>query len=287
MFGISKICIFFIISFTSLLHQAHSQEILKYTNDGMCISQMKNGKINWTEGKITAIGKAAPPNKEKKESSNFILNSAKIDAKRNLIHIFKNMSLKTGLSVQDYASHSDLIMAGIERVVMDANIKEQRYTSDRAIEVSIEMSLFGVLLQFILPEDIKQIPNIKIIKPDEHNTKKEQYTGLIIDAGGLDFEPVIYPVIVSEDGQLVYSSIFISREYAVQKGVCQYVCDLNTALTAKRIGNNPILIKGLRKSSSNNASIVISRSDSNKIEQLTERHFFMKQCKVIILLGNQ
>ena len=112
------------------------------------------------------------------------------------------------------------------------------------------------------------------------------YTGLIIDARGLELEPALYPTIVSEQGNEIYSSLFISREFAVQYGVCTYICSMDKAIREKRIGPHPLIFKALRKSSDENASVVISMADTKQIEKATERHIFLKECRVIIVMGH-
>lgn len=141
----------------------------------------------------------------------------------------------------------------------------------------------------VLPDDIRQISKINPEKPVINSQKLGMgnipYTGLIIDARGLELEPTLYPTIVSEQGNEIYSSLFISREFAVQYGICTYLCSMEGAIREERIGSHPLVFKGLRKSSNGNASIVISMADTKQIERVAERHIFLKECRVIIVMG--
>jgi hypothetical protein len=250
-----------------------------------CITDLKNGKINWSTGFITAKGNAIPEDNE----INFhetIAGAARADASRQIIDILKQIKIYNQLTVGEYASKNDVIMAGIEKTDRDAKILRQYYTSALAIEVTINTSIFGGFLQLVLPEKIRQIQKINSNQPLNKGStiEKKPYTGLIVDARGLSFNPVLYPIIVSEQGNEIYSSVYISREYAVQKGVCQYLCSMEQAFLNKRIGYNPIVFKGLRKEGKLNSSIVISLSDAQFIEKRTERHTFLKECRVIIVV---
>ena len=250
-----------------------------------CITPKENGSVNWSTGAVKATGKASPSDNTLNESPDAILERAKLDARRNLIKILKQIAFNSTDSTS--FSPGDAIMAGIEKRAMDAAISQQHYTSDRAMEVTIETNMFGGFLQLVLPEEIGEITGLKIIPGREQSNKRPEYkknTGLIIDARGIDFQPVIYPSIVSEQGDEVYSSRFISREYAVQAGVCQFSCNPDSIQTNKRTGSNPLIIRGLRKGGKTNQSIVISRSDAETIEKTAERHLFMKECRVVILL---
>jgi hypothetical protein len=148
--------------------------------------------------------------------------------------------------------------------------------------------LSGGFLQLVLPDEIRQIPKINpdILSETPKESGKIPYTGLILDVRKLDFDPVLYPVIVSEQGGTIYSAVFISREFAVQHGVCKYMCAMDNALQDPRVGSHPLVIKGLRTSGKENTAIVISTADAKQIEQSTERHLFLKQCRVIFVTGN-
>lgn len=254
-----------------------------------CETRLDNGTIDWTAGSVRAVGKASPPASSTSASPDAVVGAAKADASRNLISVLKTLVPTIETSGENGSASRETLLAGIEKTAMDAQIVDQHYTSDRAMEVVLEISMFGGFLQLVLPEEIAEIPTIEAIATgktgDELSRTGIPYTGLILDARGIDFSPVIYPNIVSELGDPIYASMFISREYAVHQGVCQYVCCMEQAHEETRAGINPMVIKGLRKGGNMNTAIVISRSDAEKIEKATEFHSFMRQCKVIIVLG--
>jgi len=257
--------------------------------NGQCVSTYENGIINWSTGKVSAKGKASPDKNGTVESPDSVLGAARADASCNLISVLKNIQFNGEQSVGEYIASNETTMAGIEKNAMDAVVVEQHYTSDRAMEVTLETSIFGGFLQLVLPDDIGEIPKIESIKTNLKNVEKQReekkpFTGLIIDAGGMDFHPVLYPVIVSELGDILYSSAFISRDFAVQHGICSYVCNMQTQIAEDRIGSNPIFIKALRKGGEKNSSIVISKSDAEKIEKVSEYYILARECRVVILL---
>ncbi len=251
-------------------------------NTSLCITQLKNGAINWTTGMITATGKASVEDNTK-ASHKSVPGSARADANRHIIDILKQLIINNSLRVGKYASGNDIIMAGIEKTARDAVITRQYYTSALSVEILIETSMFGGFLQLLLPENIRQIPQINIGNPQKKIVADNFYTGLIIDARKLGIEPVINPVIISEQGDDIYSASFISREFAVQNGVCKYYCNMDQALKDDRIGSHPLIIKGLRNAGKQNTAIIVSMSDYLILEKTTERHTFLKECRVIIV----
>lgn len=249
------------------------------------ITKFDNGWVNWSTGKILAVGKASPED-NKDSSHTSVPGSARADANRQLIEILKKIKINNTLNVTQYASKNDIILAGMEKTARDAKILKQYFTSALSVEIRIETSIYGGFLQLILPEEIRQIPQInsETGKGPTDSHYEKSFTGLIIDAKGLDVEPVLNPVIVSEQGHRVYSSEFISREFAVQNGVCKYACNQEAALKDERIGPHPLVFKGLRKEGKENSSIAISMSDYHLFEKTTERHRFLKECRVVIII---
>jgi len=273
-------CVLAVIFFIDSFCMANQDQPKSYH----CITQFENGSINWSTGNVSAIGKASPED-NRETSQELVPGSARADASRQIINILKQIKINNALSVEEYASKNDVILAGIEKTARDATILKQYYTSALAVEITIETSIFGGFLQLVLPEEIRQISKIspEIREMDTKLIGENLYTGLIIDARGLGVEPVLNPVIVSEQGHDIYSSVFISREFAVQKGVCKYLCSMDQAVKDKRIGNHPLVFKGLRKEGKQNTTIVISMSDYRLLEKTTERHVFLKECRMIIV----
>lgn len=250
-----------------------------------CISHFTQGSINWSTGKIQATGKAGP---ETDKGGNLIPapGSARADAGKKIIQLLKKVAIFHSLTVDEYAAKDDVILAGIEKTAQDARITKQYYTSALDVEVTVETSIYGGFLQLVLPDHIRQISEISTQKSKKSPPKPANHiprTGLVIDARGLGLEPVLYPTIVSEQGDEIYSSVFITREFAVQYGVSTYFCNMDAALAHKRIGSNPLVLKGLRRGENKNSSIVISMEDTRLIEKVTERHSFLRECRVIIV----
>ncbi len=253
-----------------------------------CIISMKQGTINWTTGTITVTGRSGPRiSPENNPESD--PGAARADANRLLIDLLKQITIYNGLTVGQYAAQNDAIMAGIEKTARDAIIIRQHYTSALDVALTVQTRIFGGFLQLVLPDEIRQIPKINpdsLLSNALVEPAKTPYTGLVLDVRKLDFVPVLYPVIVSEQGKTIYSAVFISREFAVQQGVCKYVCTMDNALLDPRAGSHPLVLKGLRTSGKENTAIVISTADAKRIEQATERHQFLKQCRVLFVTGN-
>jgi hypothetical protein len=181
-----------------------------------------------------------------------------------------------------------------------APVVDQAEQPDGKLEVTVQMALLGPLAQLVLPESIKQVESIRSIPsveggqakaampelagypaaPDESNV----YTGLIVDARGTGAKPAMVPLLVDESGKEVYGSVFVSREYAVQQGLCMYAGDLADPEQHPRVGPRPLVVKGLRTLEGRESAIVISSADAAKLMDVSANLGFLKQCRVIIIL---
>jgi len=111
-----------------------------------------------------------------------------------------------------------------------------------------------------------------------------KYTGLIVDAHGLNFSPSIAPMILTgSDNRQVYSSLEVSRTSAIERGLVGYYKSIELAKRdTARIGNNPLLVKGI-KTVINSYHIWIRENDALQIYESNSTQGFLKECRVGIV----
>ena len=265
------------------------------------VENIGNGSINWTKGILQATGIGASPEEYygKPQARPMALRAARIDAMRNLLEVTQGVRIDSATVVKNFAVTNDVIMAKVSGMVKGAQIVKQEYLSDGTVEVTMQMSLHGGFAQLILPQEIRQVEPIKSVpslsveppKPSPVIPSKtaekptsEIYTGLVVNAIGLNARPAMSPKIVDETGQEVYGSAFVSREYAVQQGMSGYAKDITAAQSNPRVTNNPLTVKGLKTEGPGNSDIVISNADASKLRSASEHLSFMKKCRVMIVV---
>jgi hypothetical protein len=110
------------------------------------------------------------------------------------------------------------------------------------------------------------------------------FTGLVVDARGLNARPAMSPKILDERGNEVYGSAYVSREFAVQQGMAGYAKDLTASQTNPRVTNQPLTVKGLKTEGPGQSDLVISNADADTIRSASENLSFLKKCRVMIVL---
>ena len=273
--------LFFVLTLVLLLMFS----VFGYTDNSKDVIELKeNGSINWSRGVVQAKGIGIPPTKLSGDSNarTEALTDAKLNASHETLKIIKELRINGTTVVGDYAIQEPAIMSKIENMVNNAKVVKKEYLTDGTVKIEMEVNLRGGFAQLILPKEIKPLDSIKLVTMNKTSTPV--FTGLVVDAKGLGVKPVMVPKIIDENNQEVYGSAFVSREYAVQQGMSGYSRDLKESLKDKRVSDYPLVVKGLKTSGPGHSEIVISNADASKLRGISESLYFMKKCRVIIVI---
>ena len=107
---------------------------------------------------------------------------------------------------------------------------------------------------------------------------------MVVDSRGLKTRPAMSPKIIDENGQEVYGSAYVSREFAVQQGMSGYAKDLQKAMNNERVASNPLVVKGIKTNEQGHSNVVISNADASKIKSSSDNLSFLKKCRVMIVV---
>ncbi|MBI5063546.1 MAG: hypothetical protein HZB87_08830 [Desulfatitalea sp.] len=264
------------------------------------VETLPSGAINWSRGYLVAKGTFAPERSEVPAAMNpeQSIEQAQRQALRNTLRTLQEVRLDANRRVSELMAADEQIRARVNEMAATARVIEIQPLSDSAVRVAVQMELLGGFAQLVLPGEIKQVESIKQMPAPAGQTaseaqtpprpaapaKPEGHSGLIVDARGIGAKPAMVPLLLDENGKEVYGPAFISREYAVQHGVCEYDRSMETSAHQKRVAPNPLTIKGLRTMHGRNCDIVISNADADRLRDASANLGFLKQCRVIIVL---
>ena len=272
------------------------------TDTDSIIEKVNTGNINWTRSIITANGGATPSQASPGDtaavdaiSMDRMISLAHERAKNNLLLALDVVRMNADGYLADIMEENPTIYNKVAEIAMGVPIAQTNQLENGDIEVMVELLIPGGFSQLVLPKEIKQVEYIKPIntqtqpetaleEPDNPSASTGAYSGVIIDARGIEARPAMVPVILDESGREVYSPAFISREYAVQNGVCVYIHSTDALQQIARIAPNPLLLRGLRTQGQNQCNIVISDADAFKLRDSSTNLHFLKQCRVVIII---
>jgi len=248
------------------------------------------GVVNWTDGYVEAVGIGAPPQRYigTPQARPNALRAGQIDAYRNLLEVINGVRVNSTTTIRDFTVESDIINTQVQGVVKGAKTMKQEYLSDGTVEVTVRMPLSGNFASVIIPRILEKrqtMPAPQLTpQPPAPATASEVFTGLVVDARGIQARPAMSPRIIDEKGQEVYGSMNVDREYAVQQGMSGYARDLTAAQSNPRVTNNPVSVKGLRTEGAGRSDIVIANAEAERIRAAGDQEGFLKKCRVMIVL---
>ncbi len=252
---------------------------------GEVVQQFDQGSINWSTGKVVAVGIGAPPSKPANmaQARAMARRAAITVARRNLLEISQGVQVDSMTLVKDFTVRSDIIRTSVQGVVRNAQVIDTAYMSDGSVEVTMVMSLGGEFANVILPPPPVGTA-FPLPPPGTEMPASQVYTGMVIDARGLGARPAMAPKIVDESGKEIYGSAMVNREFAVQQGMVGYAKDLSAAQGNNRVTDRPVTIKALRTSGAAKVDVVISDSDAAKLTSAAENLSFLQKCRVMVVL---
>ncbi len=253
------------------------------------------GKINWTGGYVEAIGIGAPAQRDigKPQARPNALRAAQLDAYRNMIEVINGVRVDSTTTIRNFTVESDVINTQVQGIVKGAKVMKQDYLSDGTVEVTVRMPLAGDFASVIVPRILER----RLVQPPPAATAPpvppadvapapvaEVFTGLVVDARGIQARPAMSPRIIDENGQEIYGSMSVEREYAVQQGMSGYARDLTAAQSNPRVTSNPLSVKGLKTEGAGRSDIVIANGDATRVRSSGENLNVLKKCRVMIVL---
>lgn len=246
------------------------------------------GTINWQDQIIRATGIGAPnPKMPLAAQRAGALEAAKRIALRNLLETVKGMSITSETTVRNAMMENDVITTRVSGIIRNFKVVDTRYMSSGDVEVDVEVPLSGVLTDALLPATGAPMPVGQGFPIDPSGYTLPQnvvFTGLIIDARGIGARPAMAPKILDENGNEVYGTGYVSREYAVQIGVVGYEKDINRAKANERVTDNPLIVKAKKTSGTGQNDLVISNNDAQNVVGAAKNLNFMENCKVMVIL---
>jgi hypothetical protein len=245
------------------------------------------GNINWQDQIIRSTGIGAPnPKMPLAAQRAGALEAAKRIALRNILETVKGMAINSETTVENAMMSSDVINTQVSGIVRNFRVAATRYMSTGDVEVDVEIPLSGILTDALLPgQQGVMMPGQNFpIDPSFLPQQSGVFTGLIIDARGTGLRPAIAPRVLDEQGNEVYGSGYVSRDYAVQIGVIGYEKDVNRARLNERVADSPLIITGIKASGTNRTDVVITNPDAQMVIAAAKNLNFMEQCKVMIIL---
>lgn len=243
--------------------------------DESVVQKVGHGEINWSKKTVTATGSGAANLKDGPVAVARLNaeRAAKLDALRNVIEAIQGIQVTATRSAGDVMSNGE-IRSRIQGMAQGFKVVDTKYYSDGSVDVVVQM-----------PID-ENLTNALVEKPKKARKVSEEgavsYTGLIVNARGLGLTPSMAPRIVDEAGKEVYGTEVVSDKGLKQGGIVGYAKGDTQA--TERVGDKPLVLKGLRLADKSKTDVVIANGDADKLRDPSQNLSFLADGKVVILV---
>lgn len=250
-----------------------------------------NGMVDWSNGVIRAVGLGVPSAKAKSPAHAVAMakRAGRIVAYRNLLEIVEGLHVDSHTLVINFMLADDTIKTKVQGIIRGARVIEEKALTNGVYEVTVEMKLAGPFQKTILPPREREPELLTFTKSSvstdiADSPKALVYTGLIVDAQGLDVKQTMSPRLIMEDGRVVYGAEWVDPEVSQHRTVVGYIKGIPNAKTHERVIAVPLVVKALRVDANNPSDIVINDADAQTLHLTPEHIAFLRKAKVLVVL---
>lgn len=257
-----------------------------------------SGEIDWTDMEIVVRGMGSVnPQHNPSQRRPMAYRAAKVDAYRNLLEITKGVEVNSETTVENAMVKSDIIKTKVQGIVQGAKVIKTSYMNDGTVEVRLAMAIDGELMDAVIPDTEWKVPKPTPIETPPTGTPPPPppppspppapggYTGLIIIATGLKVKPALAPKILSETGEELYGTEFLSEEVGEKEGIVWYSRSLDQAKANKdRAGTNPLIVRATKAGGKNMCDVVVPKDAADKLKEIGQNLSFLDECKVVFVI---
>ena len=261
------------------------------------------GRMNWTERRLKAWGEGLPPEGVEEPARRRLmgLRAAKVVAMRNLLELVGKVHVDSRTTVEMAMLQSDSVQARVSGILQGARVVQgSQEETEGLYRLAVEIDLGAPFADAVLPDSVAwaksalpspgHVPPPALPAAEEMAlfTPPEPYTGLVVDARGLDLRPSMAPRVFGADGRVVYGAAVVEREYATAVGAVGFDRDLERALTSRRMGGEearPLVVEALEVTGLYSGDVVISNDAAVRVRMADSESRFLAECRVTFVVG--
>lgn len=242
-----------------------AQRMLEGENSQSKVKIEKTNKPNefpvdwWKDDLLVAEGTGFVP-----DYANNIHQAKAFAKKAAMMDAYRNLAIKaSGIRI---TANQSVVAGEVEAVIRGAEVIEENYDDFGNCTVKMQVPIYGVE-NSIAEKVFKKVERKEFLEPTSETQVKGNYTGLIIECGGMEIRPVLNTIIFDSDNRSIYSYENLDYDTVKENGMIGYletkkIINIRANNKKSRAGSNPYIAKGIRTS---NGNVVISKEDSNRI----------------------
>lgn len=259
-----------------------------YTEDG--------GMIQWGDGEISVV-KEVEAGEGEEPWSPLAIRKAASQARRQMLDMLMSVRIDGRQTVSSYLADNAELAAQVRGLVHNSLFQGPETFSEVGT-VTVSESLRGKLAELILPTTIpfqsgippklstsmEQSMTFTGAMPEEVGVSDSGYTGVIIDARGLQVTPALTPVVYGQDGLGAYGAFVVGRTNTIEQGVVAYAKKNDPPVLSVRVGSRPLVVRALKTYGSWRTDLVVSTANAHLIRSIMRKDDVAAKCGMVIIL---
>lgn len=231
------------------------------------------GSVNWTEGVVR--------HRERRTGSGQQASALHLQAsdaaRQRLLQVLSQLRLDATRTLGEAWERTPAQRHAVEALLPTAEVVETSYGTGGSIESTVQLSLTGRLTALFMPPPAPgTAPAASPLGPI--------YTGVVIDARGLDLRPALFPRLVDEQGRVLYAPEEVDPEAARQHGYVIYARVYDQGPGQTRVGERPLVLRAQRVASATRVDLVLARSEAAQIADYPTMQRLLQRCQVLIIM---
>ncbi|WP_319780163.1 hypothetical protein [Maridesulfovibrio sp.] len=300
-----RIYTFLALIFLLVASSAFAQEgaIDKSNGFGGLIEKTDRTVINWADGFISASSaiKLMPGSIDPVRSKALAVRQGGVESRKGLLDVVLGLSVDGKHKVSSLLKNDIKSLNSLRGYVQNSLLSTKLDTG--TVIVTSALNLRNGLSSIIIPPTISfqtGIPptisgergetgvEIQALEgADNGYIDSNVYSGVVIDARGFPYTPVLLPLIYDGKGVGVYGTFAVSRESVLKHGLVAYMVDGKSENLRARAGNFPLKVKAVNTHGNSRSSIILSLEDAAKVRAVLKRRAVVENCAVVVLVdGN-
>ena len=221
------------------------------------------------------------------------------DAFVTLQNDFYNLTYDETRTIGEYLQHHPDRKNRLQGMFLEYRHLTKNYLTDGTVEYVYHLPLKNLILATLNPETrpVKLIvpmlcpcceqdwPSEKPVPEGMELVPKEiepiEYSGIIIDCRNVGFSPCLFPRIVDNANNVIYSIDYAHKNAVIEEGLALYTT--KSTVSIARVGKEPLRIQALGIQGDNKTDIVISTADALRIHGSRNNIDLLKECRVVII----
>lgn len=245
------------------------------------VQSFERGRVDWSNGivEVWATGRAPADALSPAQGRALAETEAETVARNELIGLLQSIRVDSRSTVKEALAHQSTRDELVAAVLKDSHVVERSVSDNGVVRLTVAIRLNGSFGDLVLPKTIVTIKTV-----EQSPKKEEEFTGLIVDCRGIPLSPALVPMIIGEDGQVVYGTAYVSRDKALEEGVAAYARGLAKARDNPRVGPKPLTVRALRTVKGRSSDVVISNADVGKIRGAGSNISFFHRGRVLFVM---